>query len=90
MSLLNIKRNQIKMVKARGYDTSHEDWILDDDIDEHSFKEKLCCNHNIRELLTTEYSLLPNKHILKSKQLYVSYVGLTEGNKLKLMQSNRL
>lgn len=79
--LLNIKQNQIKMVKARGYDVSHDEWILEM-TDYKQFKKKLIKLHGdypIRKLMFSEYKK-PDYH----KTLFVYYVGLQDGKQIKL------
>lgn len=75
---LKLKRNQIKMVKARGYDVSSEEWILDEKLNGKKFKEKLSNkydkSYNIRRLLFSEYSK-------NEKHLFVFFVGLEKNSK---------
>ena len=76
--MLTIKQNQIKMIKARGYDTSHEDWILT--VKPDKFEKKLIKKHGqypIRKLLFGEYTK-PN-----CRPLFVYYIGLQEGKQIK-------
>ncbi len=77
--LLNVKQNQIKMIKARGYDVSHDEWMLD--VSFKQLKKKLIKKHGeypIRKLLFSEY--------IKEgvKPLFVYYVGLHDGKQIKL------
>lgn len=80
MSFLKLKRNQIKMIEARGYDISQEDWILDNKLTEQKFKSKLAKKYEnksypIRTLMVSEY----NKE--DCNPLFVCYVGLERGSK---------
>ena len=80
-SFLNIKRNQIEMVKARGYDVEDDLWILDSDLTFKNFKKKLIKKYGdypIRKLMFSEYTKEG------SKSLFVFFVGLQEGKQIKL------
>lgn len=79
--LLTIKQNQIKMIKARGYDVSHDEWMLD--VTFKQLKKKLIKKHGeyqIRKLLFSEYI----KEHANVKPLFVYYIGLQEGKQIKL------
>jgi len=83
---LNLKQNQIKMIKARGYDTSSEDWILDDNITGKKFRRNLLkkykddypSDYPIRKLMYSEYKK-PN-----TKPLFVYFIGLEGGKQIKV------
>lgn len=76
---LKLKRNQIKMVRARGYDISDEEWILDEELTGKKFKKTLLKKYEksypMRRLLFSEYKK-PN-----DKTLFVFYVGLDKNCK---------
>lgn len=79
--LLNIKQNQIKMIRARGYDVSEDEWILDTDYKQ--LKKRLIKKHGdypMRKLLFSEYHKLDSS----VKPLFVYYLGLKEGKQIKL------
>ena len=79
--LLNIKQNQIKMIRARGYDVSEDEWILDTDYKQ--LKKRLIKKHGdypLRKLLFSEYHKLDSN----VKPLFVYYLGLKEGKQIKL------
>lgn len=81
--LLRIKQNQIRMIKARGYDVSHDEWMFDVNFDE--FKEKLIKQYGkypLRKLLFSEYELKNKKE--GDKTLFVYFVGLQDGKQIKL------
>ncbi len=76
--LLNIKQNQIRMVKARGYDVSHDEWMLN--VDFKKLKKKLIEKYGeypIRKLLFSEYKKA------NEKPLFVYFVGLQDGKQIK-------
>jgi len=84
---LNIKQNQIKMVKARGYDVSEEEWILKENLSAKEFRKKLLkkyennnypYDYSIRKLMYSEYQKT------NSKPLFVYYVGLQGGKQIKI------
>ena len=76
--LFNIKRNQLKMIKNRGYNIDAEEWILDDNLTSHMFIKKLIsiygetAPNQYRNLLTSIYKHDENKKII------VSFVGIAE------------
>jgi len=76
---LRIKRNQIKMVKNRGYDIKEEEWVLDDSLKATKFKKNLLKKYDkhypIHRLLFSEY----DKH--NDKSLFVFYVSLEKNSK---------
>lgn len=77
--LLNIKQNQIRMIKARGYDVSHDEWMMD--VNYNQFKKRLIKQHGdypLRKLMFSEYT----KN--EDKPLFVNYVGLQDGKQIKL------
>lgn len=77
--LLRIKQQQIIMLKARGYDTKDEEWILNTKKSK-KFIDKLTDmygTHSNRKLLYSEY-----KHPNKEKDLFVMYIGSKENKKI--------
>jgi DNA-directed RNA polymerase subunit H (RpoH/RPB5) len=80
---LNLKKNQIKMIKARGYNTSEEEWILNENLTAKEFRKKLLKkygdnyprDYSIRKLMYSEYTKE------KGKPLFVYFIGLTQGGK---------
>lgn len=79
---LKLKRNQIKMIKHRGYDVSDEEWILEQSLTGKSFKKKLIekfGDYVIRKLLFSEYT-----HPQKSRKLFVYYINIEDGKQIKV------
>jgi DNA-directed RNA polymerase subunit H (RpoH/RPB5) len=79
---LKIKRNQIIMLRDRGYDVSDEEWILNDDLVFKKFKKKLIEKYGefpVRKLLFSEYT-----HPNKDKPLFVYYIGTENGKQIKV------
>lgn len=82
---LNLKQNQIKMIKNRGYDVSSEEWILDENLTPKQFRKKLLkkyddhypSDYSIRKLMYSEY-------IKDSKSLFVYYVGVQGDKQIKV------
>lgn len=71
--LLNIKKQQIRMVSKRGYDVKHEEWILNT-VSAKKFVKKLKVlygDYPTKKLLYSEY-----KHPKKELTLFVMYIGL--------------
>jgi DNA-directed RNA polymerase subunit H (RpoH/RPB5) len=77
---LNLKQNQVKMIKARGYDTSHEEWILNESSGKKFYKKlyKKYGDYPMRKLMYSEYK---KPH---SKSLFVYFVGLQGGKQIKV------
>ncbi len=76
---LRIKRNQVKMVKNRGYDITEDEWILDETLSSSKFKKNLLKRYDksypIHRLLFSEYE----KN--NDKSLFVFFVGLEKNSK---------
>lgn len=71
--LLDIKKQQIKMIRSRGYDVGHEEWILNTKSAK-TFVKKLTDlygTYPTKKLLYSEY-----KHPEKEAILFVMYIGL--------------
>ena len=83
---LNIKQNQIRMVKERGYNIMDELWVLDELLDGKTFKKKLVKlygkEYPIRRLMFSEYTHtnIEENH----KNLVVYYVGLEDSKQIKV------
>lgn len=78
---LNLKQNQVKMIKARGYDISHEEWILNKSLNGKEFYKKLYKKHGdypMRKLMYSEYKKE------NDRSLFVYYVGLQGGKQIKV------
>lgn len=79
---LNIKRNQIKMVRARGYNITDELWILNPQLTGVEFEKKLSKMYEkeypIRRLLFSEYQKIGVKNLV------VYYVGVTGSKQIKI------
>lgn len=77
---LNLKINQIKMVQARGYDITNEEWILKESSGKEFYKKlyKKYGDYPIRKLMYSEYKK-PN-----TKSLFIYFVGLQGGKQIKI------
>ena len=82
---LKLKRNQVLMMRDRGYDITDEEWILRDDLTGKEFKKKLRKKYDkdedypIRKLMFSEYT-----HPLKEKPLFIFYVCIDSGKQIKV------
>lgn len=82
---LTIKRNQIKMIRNRGYNVEHEEWILDEELTGEQFESRLLEKKNmgdgsLRSMLYGKY-----QHATKKiRDLFVEYVGLSGGKQIKV------
>lgn len=76
--LLNIKQNQIKMIKMRGYHIEDEAWILDEHLTGKSFFKKLIEKQG--ETHPSQYrTLLQSMYTHKNgKKLLVGFIGISE------------
>lgn len=83
---LNLKQNQVKMIKARGYDVADEEWILNEKLTAKEFRKKLLkkygdhypSDYSIRKLMYSEYTKVG------AKPLFVYYLGLQGGKQIKV------
>jgi DNA-directed RNA polymerase I, II, and III subunit RPABC1 len=79
---LKIKVNQVKMMAARGYDITDEEWILEPTLTAKQFKKRLIGKYGeypIRKLMFSEY-----KHPNKSKPLFVFYICKQDGKQINI------
>lgn len=77
--LLTIKRNQIKMIAARGYTTTHEDWILNPELTLKEFSEKI---GGKRIKLNSRY-VLTNAEPKGTRAIFVYYVSSSGSKQIK-------
>lgn len=76
---LKIKRNQVLMIRDRGYDIESEEWILDSALTGSKFKKKLIDKYgeyDMRKLMFSEYT-----HEQKERNLFVYYICIGENGK---------
>ena len=83
---LKLKRNQVLMIRDRGYDISDEEWILDvKGLTGKKFKKKLLKKYEkdydypLRKLMFSEYH-----HPHKDKPLFIYYVCIDQGKQIKV------
>jgi DNA-directed RNA polymerase subunit H (RpoH/RPB5) len=80
--LFKLKKQQVKMVGARGYDIDHELWILDPQITVKKFIKTLkeqYGDYPTRKLMYGEYV-----HPEKPRPLFVSFISLNNSKKIKI------
>lgn len=80
--LFRLKKQQIKMVQARGYNISHEEWILDENTTVKKFIKKLIEQYGeypLRKLMYGQY-VHPNK----PKKLVVNFICYNKSKKIKI------